>query len=846
MGLTVKKTPGGWAAAALLALAAGAAQAQLIDDVDLRREGADAVLQIRFVTPVQYRRVNVPRAGDTAQIHYDLVTLAEGLQDVPSERRVAAGGALPDLTVYDEAAPKRLRDRRLLLRLSRAVPFKVRAGRGDRQIEVVFSGLGEAVPATTTATPAAPASGFQIVLQRSDAPNLQLAAPIPSALQRYQVFTGRRQVDGRTVHEIALGYFETRTEAEAARAQLLNRFPDASIVALAPAAAPAAVAPVPAAPPAALATPVPPAPPVTPGAAAPAAAAVEQQAATLLAAAKAAEAKQDHAGALDKLNELLNLPANASTREGQALAGLVRERSGDPLRARAEYETFLQLFPTGPDADQVRAALARLPAAPAAAAPSGPIVEQQVRPKVEATSTMSGSMAAFYYGGQSKVRTQEFQDSPISGLPELVSDDTLSGNDQKQWQGSVDLNWRFRDADTDMRFVFRDAYTLDQLRSDKSKNRLSALYFEHRSLALGTSVKLGRQSPAGLGVLGRFDGAQASYTFVPKWRLTAVAGVPADKLLDAKRHFYGGAIEADALLPNLSGNVYVNRQMIDGELDRNAVGTELRYFNGGASATGILDWDRSIRGLNIASLQGTWQLENNAVVNFLYDKRKTPLLMLGNALFFQNPNLPLATRISDLLAQGETLGSLRRTVKNTTSDTTQGLLGATVPINATWQVGADLRLTDVGEIQPVPDILPAGQGRSRNNAVGAQLIGSNLYSTHDTHVVALSVLRGTNFSGPTVTPATQSDFNALLVSYNNSSQVSAKLLLEPSLRWYRQTDNAGGHLTRWTPGLRVTYRMLQQFAIESEINGELTRSTSPTRNENSHRYYYYLGGRYDF
>jgi len=130
---------------------------------------------------------------------------------------------------------------------------------------------------------------------------------------------------------------------------------------------------------------------------------------------------------------------------------------------------------------------------------------------------------------------------------------------------------------------------------------------------------------------------------VPKWRLTAVGGVPADKLLDAKRHFYGGAIEADALLPNLSGNVYVNRQMIDGELDRNAVGTELRYFNGGASATGILDWDRSIRGLNIASLQGTWQLENGTVLNLLYDKRKTPLLMLGNALFFQNPALPLVT-----------------------------------------------------------------------------------------------------------------------------------------------------------------------------------------------------------
>lgn len=44
----------------------------------------------------------------------------------------------------------------------------------------------------------------------------------------------------------------------------------------------------------------------------------------------------------------------------------------------------------------------------------------------EPTSTLTGSFSA-YYGGASKVRTQEFQESPISGLPELASDQTLSG-----------------------------------------------------------------------------------------------------------------------------------------------------------------------------------------------------------------------------------------------------------------------------------------------------------------------------------------------------------------------------------------------------------------------------------
>ena len=120
------------------------------------------------------------------------------------------------------------------------------------------------------------------------------------------------------------------------------------------------------------------------------------------------------------------------------------------------------------------------------------------------------------------MRTQEFQDSPISGLPRAGRRRPLSGDvDQSQLLTNVDLNWRYRDADTDMRFVFRDAYTADLLNSDKSKNRLSALYFEHRSLSAGTSVRLGRQSPTGGGVLGRFDGVQAGYTFAPKWRINA-------------------------------------------------------------------------------------------------------------------------------------------------------------------------------------------------------------------------------------------------------------------------------------------------------------------------------------
>ncbi len=837
----------------IFCVAAQAAHAQLIDDVDFRRDGDNAVLQVRFVTPVQFRRSLAPDAGDVVQVFYDVVAGRELPKLVVSERRVAARGAMPEILVTDEAAGGDNLNRRLRIRLSRATTMQVRAGRGDRTIEVVLERLAAALPSITpvAAVPPARTGGFQITLARSAQPGPSLDMPVPSSMQRYDVFTGQRQVDGQTVHEISIGYFDTLAQAQAALQTLQRRFPQAAIVELAT-PAPTSLPPVPtpdAAPALAAAASAPP----TPEAPADAVAATmpadnEATAAALLTAARAALAQQDPAAALEKLLQLLRLPPNAATREALELAGQARLRAGDPVRARAEYETFLKLYPSGADAERVRAALASLPA-PASTVPPP-------QPAPPPPSTLTGSAATFFFGGASKVRTQEFQDSPISGLPELASDNTLSGIDQKQVVTSVDLNWRYRDGDRDMRIVARESYTADLMNRSKDRNRLSALYFEHRSLGLGTQVRLGRQSPTGGGVLGRFDGVQAGYTFAPKWRVNAVAGEPVDKLLDSKRRFYGVWVDADALTPRLSGSLYLNQQMIDGQVDRRALGTEMRYFDGGVSLTGILDYDPVIGGLNIASLQGTWQVRDKTVVNLLLDRRSTPLLMLGNALFFgstvaaptaADPTATrLATSVADLLANGYSLQALRDTVKATTNYTTQGLLGFTTPINDTWQIGADVRVTNLGEIPPVALILPNGQGRSDNRSAGLQLIGTNLYSARDTHVIGVSALRGSSdLMDPLPGPQTQS-FHGILLSYNNSSQLHEQLLLEPSLKLYTQSDSSGVKTRRINLGLRATYRVARQVSLESEVNGEDSQVTGDMRNESSQRAFYYLGGRYDF
>jgi len=308
--------------------------------------------------------------------------------------------------------------------------------------------------------------------------------------------------------------------------------------------------------------------------------------------------------------------------------GVVRLESGDRAGARAEFEAFVQAYPSGEDSERARQYLANLPATE---------VVPESRKSGEPQSVISGSFSTFYYGGQSQSRSQDFVDSPLGGLPVLQSQSELSATDQRQMQSNLDFNWRYRDADVDRRLVLRNAYTADYMPNRPNKNRLSALYFDERNLKEGSSYRVGRQSPTGGGVLYRFDGAQGAYTFAPKWRVNAVLGQPTDALLDTRRHFYGAWLDADSLTEHLSGSWYVNRQMIDGEVDRQALGTELRFFQDGVAVSAQLDYDQMLRGLNIASLQGSWQTPESTVFNFLLDRRATPVRSLGNALFSKTP-----------------------------------------------------------------------------------------------------------------------------------------------------------------------------------------------------------------
>src|SRR5437899_11358878 len=97
------------------------------------------------------------------------------------------------------------------------------------------------------------------------------------------------------------------------------------------------------------------------------------------------------------------------------------------------------------------------------AAPTGPV------------TTVSGAVSQYYYGGATQLTTLLI-DTPLAGEPRVIGSDTLSTFDQSQIVTNIDLNWRRRDLDSDMKFVFRDTDSWNHLSTGRSNNKLNALY----------------------------------------------------------------------------------------------------------------------------------------------------------------------------------------------------------------------------------------------------------------------------------------------------------------------------------------------------------------------------------
>jgi len=549
---------------------------------------------------------------------------------------------------------------------------------------------------------------------------------------------------------------------------------------------------------------------------------------------------KDPATAINRLNRILSMPTNAQTEAAQALIGQAREMNGEILKARAEYELFLKLYPNSPLAPDIRARLAALPK-------DNPARRKKTLPKEagEPVWTYNGSLASYYYRGNSQYETL----NPTPPGQIVVNQSSLSMIDQNSWINSVNLNARRIDGFSDTRIVVRDTSNNDYLNTRYSYNRLYSAYIDYNNFQYGYSMRFGRQNPNGGGVLERFDGLQAGYNLGQDWRIGAVSGEVVEFNSPYKKVFYGASVE---LLPQTGTpgvSLYAIQQTLDGYLDRRALGSEMRYFDGGATLYGMLDYDMLYRGLNITLLQGNYMNAGGDNYFFILDRRQAPSYSLTNAL----PAFP-GMSLSDMVAiQG--LDQTRQQASDLTAVSNMFAIGMTHPFTDKWQAGVDYRLSSLSSTHDVLAVIPLSvvgtclgtidpinnnciidtasqQGSGLNHVLSFQAIGTNLFLPNAVGVGNISLIKSTTMKGEA------SSLGYVLPFWDQSR-------LETNLRYYNQKDDSDNKQSRFSASMKLSQQISSHFYVEGETGHETDKSSGDLGSSHSARTYFYLGLRAD-
>lgn len=568
---------------------------------------------------------------------------------------------------------------------------------------------------------------------------------------------------------------------------------------------------------------------------------------------RAALAAEEHEKAVQIFNALLNLPPNKQSQEAQEMVGVARERNGETAKAKAEYEHYLRSYPDGEGAVRVRQRLAALVEAKTQAAQE----RAGKKPRKIDEMQVYGSIYEYYYGGYYQTKITD----------KIANTSTKFNNqDQSLLQSAFDVTARYRKDEYDNKFVVRGTHSYDLLALDDSRrniNRLRALYFEHSSQD-SYLIRVGRQPGNSGGVLDfRFDGAWFRYAAVPQFlNINLLAGQPRQFSLETtyvpddprnfraelKRYFYGANVDIGPLGQAWSGNAYYINQMVNGVVDRRAVGTEIRYSSNGKNAFGLIDYDVSYSVLNIAMLNGTWATEGSTFT-LLADHRRTPYLQTTNALF----GVAGATSLD--LIKKENEEALRTVAKQNTATSDLFMAGVLHAVSKDWQLGGDVRLNKISGTSasnclvilpgtstlflnpnaPTDALcsLQALPGTGNIWTYTAQAIGAHFPFESNTFVVNASYIDNQAYRGQSLT-------------LNSLARIGSQLQFDTFLIFYHQTDNTDVELYRMTPTVRMDYRFLNSWTIEGSGGVEKTISTSPTQKDSTTRQFFFIGLRWDF
>ena len=529
-----------------------------------------------------------------------------------------------------------------------------------------------------------------------------------------------------------------------------------------------------------------------------------------LAQAKDAFRHKDYARAIPLLTQVTQQPEYPQRADAQEMLALARERSGQVAHAKAEYEDYLQRYPTGDGSIRVRKRLQALAWA--------------TRPGRNGTTGSDADESPWrVYGGFSQIYRQD-QSHIESGL--AVSDLTT----QDALLNDVSLVARRHGERFDLTTRASAGYSYDMLADGPgSQSRVTMLFAEFADRIAGWYARLGRQAGGAAGLMGTFDGMQAGYQLWPRLRVNGFFGFPVDSTRaapDSSRKFVGISADVGTLANAWDLSFYAVDQQYSGVTDRQAVGTEVRYFRPGITLVGLADFDIHYSTLNTALLLGTFALPARWTLNFNVDHRKSPGLSTRNAMIGQ------PVRRFDELFGMYSPQQIEQLALDRTSESRTYSMGVSRPFGERWQWSLDASSMTLGSTRESGGIA-ATPSSGTDTAVSTQALGYGLFGRGDVTSLGLQYQTGDSAQMLSLGVGTQ-------LPIGQRWRVGPRLRLDQ-----RKLESDRSTSFTYSPALRAEMRG-KHLTFEMEGGAEIGSRDVGTSSEDASRYYFSLGYRYDF
>ncbi len=520
--------------------------------------------------------------------------------------------------------------------------------------------------------------------------------------------------------------------------------------------------------------------------------------------------RKDYAAAIPLLTRLIEQPEFPERAEALELLGLARERSGQLAHAEAEYEEYLRRYPQGEAAERTRK---RLRALAFATSPAS----ARARAAAEARSPWT------LYGGISQLyrRDDAGFDNGVTSSDQTTQDAVLT---------DVALSARRRGERFDFASRVSAGYGLDLLEDGPGdQSRVTLMFAELHDRELDWTVRGGRQAGNAGGLLGTFDGLYAGYQLLPRFRLNAQLGYPVESTREGPatdRRFYALSADLGTFAEAWDMSVYAVSQEYFGLTDRQAIGSEVRYFRPGVTFVGLVDYDLHFQDLNDVLLLGTVALPARWTMSVNLDHRKSPSLAARNALIGQ------AVTSFDELFGLYTPDEIEQLARDRTAQSDIYTLSLSRPLGERWQWSMDLSGMSLGDTPASGGVAETPES-GMDFVVSTQALGYGLFGRGDVSSLGLQYQ-----SGDTT--------DAVSLGLNAQFPLGRLWRIGPRLRVDQREFHAdGSEQLLYAPSLRTELRW-QKFSLEFEGGAEFGQRTLDDASEDTTRYYLSLGYRYDF